>query len=309
MTSGCCPSSRRPLTANNSPAMCSPSCSTRQQQDADVLPRRLSRAARWPARIGSRGPAPACSTVWPGCHSAPITDCRSRPPWARSTPGSRPLTFPVTGRGARPADRRADTMTVALFAITWSAPPEPLPPSPWPRSARPQLPASGYACPSTRWRQPASRRQSGVDRRPRRRRRPAVGRWRHLPRLGRWLVIPTALAPYPGVAFVQASAGSSDFSGGVLPGQLLRAALPVRAADPAPPSPGRPTMTTALRLPNALAPWAEALEVLDAEVAVALGPIMARLDQLIDRRDSGTRKRGQARRLRRHRPARRRASS
>ncbi len=176
-------------------------------------------------------------------------------------------------------------MTAASLAITWSARPEPLPPV--------AVAAVGSAAVALRA-ATFARRLDGINLRA-----AASPEWivvlGHVGDLpwvdgatylgwdGGWL-LPTALAPYPGVAFVQAALnGSSSTSLTVLlPGQLLRAALPVRAADPARPSPGRPIMTTALRLPNALAPWAEALEVLDAEVAIALGPIIARLDQLID---------------------------
>ncbi|GAA0950722.1 hypothetical protein GCM10009554_51150 [Kribbella koreensis] len=42
-----------------------------------------------------------------------------------------------------------------------------------------------------------------------------------------------------------------------------------------------------MQLPPALQPWAEPLSVLDAELAVALGPLVRQLDQLITRQDLG----------------------
>jgi hypothetical protein len=51
-------------------------------------------------------------------------------------------------------------------------------------------------------------------------------------------------------------------------------------------------MTTP-QLPAAPAPWAEALSVLEPRLAVALGPLVRQLDQLVTRRDSGTGTHGQ----------------
>jgi hypothetical protein len=48
-----------------------------------------------------------------------------------------------------------------------------------------------------------------------------------------------------------------------------------------------------LQLPAGLAPWSEALSVLEPRLAVALGPLVRQLDQLVTRHDSGSGLRGE----------------
>lgn len=52
-------------------------------------------------------------------------------------------------------------------------------------------------------------------------------------------------------------------------------------------------MGAIMRLPPALAPWASTLALLDIELAVALGPVVRQLDQLISRHDPGLGKHGE----------------
>lgn len=49
----------------------------------------------------------------------------------------------------------------------------------------------------------------------------------------------------------------------------------------------RPTVTGTTALPPSLAPWAPALSALDVDIAVALGPLVRQLDQLVARHDPG----------------------